>query len=297
MCLVSASEKSHQYLLKKIAVYNIKGGVGKTTTSVNLACFLAKRGLSVLLWDLDPQGGSSFFFGLQNKNNNTHGRLFEKYITIYDVIHSTESYHIDVISNDALFCDQFMNHASKMTAVNFTNSELIQITLDEVQDDYDVCIIDCSPGRFLLHNNIFRAADLILVPNMPAPLSTYCNNMLMDSLQQDLRLSRKTLSFYNMVQVHKSLHKEYLDNRKDASWMLDSFIPFYMDIELIGYTKQSLFHQEKEYKANIHYFNLWLEICKRMEWETLYDVSGKLIDMPKVPPADDYTNMLPASNQ
>jgi chromosome partitioning protein len=297
LCLVSAFEKSHQYLLKKIAVYNIKGGVGKTTTSVNLACFLAKRGLSVLLWDMDPQGGSSFFFNRQNHNNNTHGRLFEKYITIYDVIHSTESYHIDVISNDALFSDQFMNHASKMTAVNFLNNQLIQLTLEEVEDDYDVCIMDCSPGRFLLHNNIFHATDLILIPNLPAPLSTYCNNMLMDALQQDGYLAKKTLSFYNMVQVHKSLHKEYLDNRKDASWMLDSFIPFYMDIELIAYTKQSLFHQEKEYKANVHYLNLWLEICKRMQWQSLYDVSGKIVELPKVPPTDDYTDMLQASNQ
>jgi len=142
LSLASTPEKRSRYPLKKIAVYNIKGGVGKTTTSVNLACFLAKRGLSVLLWDLDPQGGSSFFFGRQNRNNHTHGRLFEKYITIYDVIHSTESYQIDVISNDAYFSDQFMNHASRMTTVNFTNNELIRIVLEEVEDDYDVCVID-----------------------------------------------------------------------------------------------------------------------------------------------------------
>jgi len=125
--------------------------------------------MSVLLWDLDPQGGSSFFFSRQNRNNNTLGRLFDKYITIYDVIHSTESYHIDVISNDALFSDQFVNHSSRMTTVSFMNNELIKIALNEIEDDYDVCIMDCSPGRFLLHNNIFYAADLILVPNRPHP--------------------------------------------------------------------------------------------------------------------------------
>ena len=167
--------------LKKIAVYNIKGGVGKTTTSVNLACYLSSCNLSVLLWDLDPQGGTSFFFNRQHHNNNTHGRLFDRYITIYDVIHSTESYQIDVISNDALFSDQYMNHASRMTTVTFGNNELIKRTLEEVEDDYDVCIMDCSPGRFSLHNNIFFAAYLLLIPNLPAPLSIYFNNMLMDS--------------------------------------------------------------------------------------------------------------------
>lgn len=265
--------------MKKIAVYNIKGGVGKTTTSVNLACFLAKSGLSVLLWDLDPQGGSSFFFNRQNSNNNTHGRLFDRYITIYDVIHSTESYQIDVISNDALFSDHYMNHASRMTTVSFGNNELIENTLKEVEDDYDVCIMDCAPGRLLLHNNIFHAADLLLNPNLPAPLSIYCNNMMMDTLQEDASLAKKVLSFYNMVQVHKILHKQYLDNRKDASWMLDSFIPFYSDIELIGLTKESIFHQEKESKAGTYYHNLWVEICERMNWLSLNNSKGMLVDM------------------
>lgn len=265
--------------MKKIAVYNIKGGVGKTTTSVNLACFLAKSGLSVLLWDLDPQGGSSFFFNRQHYNNNTHGRLFDRYITIYDVIHSTESYQIDVISNDATFSDQYMIHASRMTTVNFGNNELIKLTLKEVEDDYDVCIMDCAPGRFLLHNNIFNAADLLLIPNLPAPLSIYCNNMLMDTLQEDPAMAKKVLSFYNMVQVHKILHKQYLDNVRDASWMLGNFIPFYSDIELIGLTKESIFHQEKESKANLYYLNLWLEICERMQWHTLNNNKAMLVDM------------------
>jgi chromosome partitioning protein len=270
-------------VLKKIAVYNIKGGVGKTTTSVNLACFLAKSGLSVLLWDLDPQGGSSFFFDQQNKNNHTHGRLFDKYITIYDVIHSTDSYQIDVISNDAHFTDQFMNHASRVTTMNFANHELINISLKEVEDDYDVCIMDCSPGRFMLHDNIFFAADLVLVPTVPAPLSIYCNNMLMDSLQKNSNILNKVLTFYNMVQTHKNLHRTYLDNRShEDPRTLHHYIPFYSEIELITATKESIFHQIKESRAHVYYHKLWLEICDRMNWE-LYNVKGMVVDINQEP--------------
>ena len=172
-----------------------------------------------------------------------------------------------------------MNHASRMTTVNFGNNELIEITLKEVEDDYDVCIMDCSPGRFLLHNNIFHAANLLLIPNLPAPLSVYCNNMLMDTLQGDISLAKKVLSFYNMVQVHKILHKQYLDNSKDASWMLNGYIPFYSDIELIGLTRESLFHQEKECRANIYYLQLWLEICERMQWQSLNSSKGIIVDI------------------
>jgi chromosome partitioning protein len=282
--------------VKKIAVYNIKGGVGKTTTSVNLACYLAKSGLSVLLWDLDPQGGSSFFFNKQNQNNHTHARLFDQYITIYDVIQHTDSYQIDVISNDALFSDQFMNNASRLTTINFTNHELIKIALKEVEDDYDVCIMDCSPGRFILHDNIFNAADLVLIPNVPAPLSIYCNNLLMDSLQSKLPILKKVLTFYNMVQLHKNHHKQYLDTRReDKERVLYHYIPFYNEIELITLTKESLFHQIRESRAHIYYHKMWLEICDRLKWSTV-STKGVVIDMhPDQPPiiGNDTDTQLP----
>jgi cellulose biosynthesis protein BcsQ len=270
--------------LRKIALYNIKGGVGKTTTAVNLACMLAKQGLSVLLWDLDPQGGSSYFFNCENKNDNTHSKLFDRYITIYDVIHPTDTYQIDVIGNDSHFSDQFMNKASRITTVNFINHELIQVTLDEVKEDYDVCIIDCSPGRFLLHDNIFQSADLLLIPNIPAPLSVYCNNMLLQELQGKLNSDKKILSFYNMVQAHKTLHKFYLENRlPDSGYILQNYIPFYAEIENISLKKESIFHQLKEFKTNIYYEKLWEEICERMQWIKLISHKAKLIGINEAP--------------
>lgn len=266
--------------MRKIAVYNIKGGVGKTTTTVNLACMLAKQGLSVLLWDLDPQGGSSYFFNRQNCNDNTHGKLFDRYLTIYDVIHPTDSYQIDVISNDSQFSDQFMNKASRITALNFINHELINITLDEVAADYDICIMDCSPGRFKLHDNIFHSADLLLIPNIPAPLSVYCNNMLMQELDERKTGHHKILSFYNMVQAHKNLHKFYLDTRKDDGiHILNSYIPFYAEIESITLKKESIFHQLKEFKTNTWYEKLWSEICDRMQWQSLNNSKAVVVDI------------------
>lgn len=284
--------------VKKIAVYNIKGGVGKTTTSVNLACLLAKYGLSVMLWDLDPQGGSSYFFNRQNQNTNTHARLFDRYINIYDVIQATDSYHIDVISNDAVLSDQFMNKASRMTTINFTNHEMIKLILDEVEDDYDVCIMDCSPGRFLMHDNIFFAADLLLIPNIPAPLSVYCNNMLMDELHNNPLVWNKTLSFYNMVQPHKTLHRQYLDKRREREdHILHNFIPFYTEIELITLTRESIFHQLKEFKANIYYHQLWQEICQRMQWTSIHKPAGIVVGINQDPAIDDATTLRKISNE
>lgn len=241
---------------------------------------LAKQGLSVLLWDMDPQGGSSYFFNLENKNDNTHGRLFDRYLSIYEVIQHTDSYQIDVISNDSKFSDQFMNKASRITALNFINKDLINITLDEVKDDYDVCIIDCSPGRFLLHGNIFNAADLLLIPNIPAPLSVYCNNLLVKELQTNIADKKKILSFYNMVQTNKNLHRFYLNERDTTEdYILQQYIPFYAEIETISLKKESIFHQLKEFKTNVYYEKLWQEVCERMQWQSLLNTKAAVVNL------------------
>jgi cellulose biosynthesis protein BcsQ len=268
--------------VKRIAVYNIKGGVGKTTTSVNLACLLARQGLSVLLWDLDAQGGSSYFFQLQHKNAGQLQRLFDKRSNIYDLIQSTGSYQIDVIANDSEFCDLNMQQVSRMTALSYTNFEIIDLALHELKDDFDVCIVDCPPGKSLLHENVFRAMDLMVVPNIPAPLSIYCNEMLLELLSKISNLRMSVLSFYNMVQVNKKMHHQYVFGSKELSEgirQLNNYIPFYSEIEQITATRQSIFHQLKAAKSNAYYQFLWQEICEKMQWPELIDFRAHVISL------------------
>lgn len=268
--------------MKRIAVYNIKGGVGKTTTSVNLACLLARQGLSVLLWDLDAQGGSSYFFQLQHKNAGQLQRLFDKRSNIYDLIQSTGSYQIDVIANDSEFSDLNMQQVSRMTALSYTNFEIIDLALHELKDDFDVCIVDCPPGKSLLHENVFRAMDLMVVPNIPAPLSIYCNEMLLELLSKISNLRMSVLSFYNMVQVNKKMHHQYVFGSKESSEeirQLNNYIPFYSEIEQITATRQSIFHQLKAAKSNAYYQFLWQEICEKMQWPELIDFRAHVISL------------------
>lgn len=268
--------------MKKIAVYNIKGGVGKTTTSVNLACLLARQGLSVLLWDLDAQGGSSYFFQLQHKNAGQLQRLFDNRSNIYDLIQSTGSYQIDVIANDSEFSDLNMQQVSRMTALSYTNFEIIDLALHELKDDFDVCIVDCPPGKSLLHENVFRAMDLMVVPNIPAPLSIYCNEMLLELLSKISNLRMSVLSFYNMVQVNKKMHHQYVFGSKESSEgirQLNNYIPFYSEIEQITATRQSIFHQLKAAKSNAYYQFLWQEICEKMQWPELIDFRAHVISL------------------
>lgn len=202
---------------------------------------------------------------------------------------ATDSYQIDVISNDSKFSDQFMNKASRITALNFVNNDLINNTLSEVEDDYDVCIIDCSPGRFMLHDNIFTAADLLLIPNIPAPLSVYCNDILISELSAKMAFKDKILSFYNMVQPNKNLHKFYLAGN-ESKLILSNYIPFYTEIENINLNKESIFHQLKDFKTTLYYKKLWVEICDRMQWPHLKGTMGLVVNIDDEKNAEDESN-------
>jgi chromosome partitioning protein len=267
--------------MKTIAIYNIKGGVGKTTTTINLACLLAKINLSVLVWDLDAQGGTSYFFSKEHFNANKTVKLFNGYISIYDVIQPADSYHIDIIPNDPSFSDFSIGNASPLARLDFLNSELVKNVLKKVSDDYDVVIIDCPPGRFAIHDNVFNCTDLLLIPNIPAPLSMYCNDMLTEALKKITRAKAKTFSFYNMVQPQKKLHRFYMAQTKHTIEHLQYYIPFYSEIEIIVHEKVSLFHQLKDSKSIVHYENLWDEICIKMGWENLRVYKSRVVDLVK----------------
>ena len=100
----------------------------------------------------------------------------------------------------------------------------------------------------------------------------------MDSLQGKIELNHKMLSFYNMVQSNKSLHKKYLETRnEDAERILYNYIPFYAEIESITLSKESIFHQLKESKTNNYYDKLWNEICDRMQWPELTNTKGIVV--------------------
>lgn len=266
--------------MKTIAIYNIKGGVGKTTTSINIACLMAKMGFSVLIWDLDPQGGTSYFFNCEGANNQRYKRLFENDLSIYEVIQSCDTHHIDIISNDAFFGDDVLSKGSLLSRLNFANNTTIQAALEKVEDDYDVCIIDCPPGKFSMHNNVFTAAHLLLIPNIPAPLSLYCYQVLQTDLKVFQQQGKDIMSFYNMVQIRKNLHRRYLEEQSGSITKLNNYIPFYSDIENISFSKQSIFHQLKEAKSIQFYEALWDEVCDKCNWSMFKTNKGRVVDFP-----------------
>ncbi len=147
-------------MTKIIAVANQKGGVGKTTTSINLSACVAHRGKKVLLIDLDPQGNASTGLGIDKRTT--------KY-SIYDVLINEESISNVVMKTpqeNLYICPASMNLAgAEIELVSLISRESrLKSALEEVSGHYDYVFIDCPPSLGLLTLNALTAAHTVLVP-------------------------------------------------------------------------------------------------------------------------------------
>jgi len=257
--------------MKIFATYNIKGGVGKTATAVNLGYLAARDGYRVLLWDLDPQAAATFLFRIRPRVKGGGKALIRGTRSIDDAIKATDFDNLDLLPADFTYrnLDLVLDTAKKPV-------RRLASLLAPLSAEYDVIFLDCPPGISLLSESVLQAADALLVPLIPTTLSVRTLDQLTEFID-GLDGSRPSiLAFFSMIDGRKRLHREISqqlpEQRTDVA---ATAIPALSLIEQMSVQRAPVTAFAPRSVAARRYEELWLEARKRSE-------------LPAPPPPDSW---------
>jgi cellulose biosynthesis protein BcsQ len=246
-------------MLRIMACYNIKGGVGKTTTAVNLACLAARDGLRTVLWDLDPQGGASFCLGAPGRGRSSR-KLVDGRSELIEGLQPTAYSGLSVLSAHR----SYRNMDLHLKTAKRPEQRLLKI-IRPLNKRFDLLILDCAPSISLVSENIFRAADALLMPVVPNPLSLRSVEQVRDFLVRQRLGDIALLPFLSMLDQRKSLHREMLETRPPG--FLRTAIPYASEVERMTLRREPLVSYAPAGRAGLAFDALWAEVVAAQGWD------------------------------
>ncbi|HXS62393.1 MAG TPA: AAA family ATPase [Streptosporangiaceae bacterium] len=247
--------------MKVIATYNIKGGVGKTATAVNIAYLAARDGYRVLLWDLDPQAAASFLFRVRPKVKGGGKALIAGKRPVDDAIKATDFDNLDLLPADFTY-----RHLDLHLDGERKSATRLRSLLTPLRREYDLVVLDCPPSISLLSENVLHATDLLLVPLIPTTLSVRTLDQLTDFIAGFERRQPEILAFFSMLDRRKRLHREIAEElpakRDDVAAVA---IPALSAIEQMSVHRAPVSATAPRSQAARCYGDLWSEARSRAQ--------------------------------
>ena len=241
--------------MKVFATYNIKGGVGKTTTAVNLAYLSAVEGHRTLLWDLDPQGAASYLLRIKSRVKGGAKALIRGTRTLDDAVKGTDFDNLDLLPADFTYrnMDLELDGAKRST-------QRLGRLLRPLRDEYDVIFLDCPPSISLVSENVLHAVNRLLVPLIPTTLSLRTFDQLTGFIAELEEPRPGVLAFFNMVDRRKRLHRTVMAQLSADRRIAQTAIPALSIVEQMAVRRAPLPAFAPKDKAAQSYEALWREL-------------------------------------
>jgi cellulose biosynthesis protein BcsQ len=242
--------------MKIVALYSIKGGVGKTSSAVNLAFIAASKGYRTLVWDLDPQGASSYYFRIKPKLKGGSKDLIAGKRELDGLIKGTDFENLDLLPSDFSFrnLDLVLDTKKKPT-------QQLKKLLKPLAEEYDFIFLDCPPNISLLSEAVFEASDVLLSPIIPTTLSLRTLEQLKAFIKDHELHNLALIPFFSMVDRRKKMHKEFMETLvTNYPEMLKAPIPYASDIERMGSERMPLGGFTNKSRSLEAYSELWQEL-------------------------------------
>ena len=246
--------------MRVLATYNLKGGVGKTTASVNLSFAAARYSRQVLVWDLDPQGAATYYFRIKPGTRGGARKILRKKNRLNDSIKATNYPHLDLLPAD------FSNRNLDLRLSEMKHSrQRMERALAPIREEYDYIFLDCAPSISITSENIFTVAHVLLIPLIPTFLSIRAYLQLKSYLGKHNEYEVMLLPFFSMVDKRKHLHREIFQNfYKEHPEVLRISIPYSSEVEQMGHYCAPVQTYASNSIAAKSFDLLWYEIQRRL---------------------------------
>ena len=239
-----------------LALYSNKGGVGKTATAVNLAYLAAQTGLATLICDLDPQGSTTFYFRIKPKLKPKAQGFTQGGKAVAQSIKGTDYKNLDLLPAD-------FTHRNLDISFNGLKHRKHRLStiLEPLREEYDLIVLDCPAMINLVAENIFNAANYLLVPMIPTTLSLRAHQQLLSFLKELSYGAEGVHTFFSMVDRRKKLHQETMATvLGEFERILQSAIPYSAQVEQMGLYREPVPLLAPHSPAAKAYQGLWNEL-------------------------------------
>ncbi|WP_195940924.1 ParA family protein [Romboutsia sp. 1001713B170131_170501_G6] len=249
--------------MKKISILNIKGGVAKTTSAINLAAILADEGNKVLVVDVDAQSNSTMSFKAYDIDDlSVSDVLLNKDIDIEDVIKETEYENIDILPSNISLA-----FAEKKILLDVTRNQQNRLkrALEQVNDKYDYCIIDCPPSLNMITINALVASNEVIVPIKIDKFALDGLEYLLESIEEikeefnsDLQFKGCFVTMDTATVVNKEIKKALKSILKDK--LFDTTIRQNVSVTEASFEQMPVVYYKKSSNASKDYKSLVKEV-------------------------------------